>query len=131
MTVTESEPIRPRPRSSAAGPVDAVDFDLHGIVGLRLIDASESDARAVQGQLGLARCVLDREPDVTIRFSERLDLPRLNLLGLDDAGFTADGFLLLRGRHKSRVRVQLPMADVGGRCEIACESGLPAVPLLI
>jgi hypothetical protein len=130
-TVSEQGAISPETPSRPGVPAGAVDFDLHGVVGVRLLGASESDLRAVQEQLGLPPGALSREPDVTIRFSERLHLPRLRLLGLDDAGFTDDAFVLLRGRHKSRVRVQVPMAEVGGRCEIACESGLPAVPLLI
>ena len=112
-------------------PAGAVDFDLHGTVGIRLLGASAPDVRAVAAQLGLAPAPLGREPDVTIRFFERLELPRVRYLGLDDAAFTEDAFLLLRGARKSRVRVQVPLADVGGPCELRCETGLPAVPLLI
>ena len=109
-----------------------VDFDLHGIVGIRLLDANPGDAAAVAGQLGPIQAKLDREPDITIRFVDRLpNGSRVRLLGVDEAGFTDDSFLVLRSKHKSAARVQIPFDRIGKQCEIVCESGLPAVPLLI
>ena len=107
-----------------------VDYDLHGIVGIRLLGASESDVAAVTAQLGPIRAVLDRDPDVVIRFVDRLPVSNLRYLGREEAGFTDDAFLVLRSK-KARARVQIPVEEIGGRCEIVCESGLPAVPLLI
>jgi hypothetical protein len=53
-------------------------------------------------------------------------------LGVDDAGFTDDAFLVFRGQHKGRVKVQIPFDQIGAQqCQIVCESGLGAVPLLI
>lgn len=112
--------------------LDAVDYDLHGIVGIRLLNASAADARAVNRQLGPIRSSLGREPDITVRFVERLPgVSNVRFLGLDDAAFTDDAFLVLRSRHKSSVRVRIPFERIGERCDIVCETGLPAVPLLI
>jgi hypothetical protein len=67
-----------------------------------------------------------------ISFADRLELGRpVRLLGVDEVGFTEDAFLVLRGKHKSRTRVRIPLDRVGGRCEIACERGLAAVPHLV
>jgi hypothetical protein len=55
----------------------------------------------------------------------------LRLLGLDDAGFTDDAFMVMHGRNGSRARVKLALEQIGERCEITCESGLERVPLLI
>lgn len=118
----------PRPTTS---PVTSLDLDLHGFVGIRLLGASEADVAAVTGQLGPIRRELHREPDIVIRFVERLSTPGAFLLGAGDAAFTDAAFVVLRGRHKSRVRAAVPMADIGGQCEIVCESGLAAVPVLI
>jgi hypothetical protein len=107
-----------------------VDYDLHGIVGIRLIGAGAADEAAVTAQLGPIRAPLDREPDILIRFVERLELSNLRYLGARDAGFTDDGFLVLKSK-KASVRVEMPLSEAGARCEIVCESGLPAVPLLI
>jgi hypothetical protein len=107
-----------------------VDYDLHGIVGIRLVGARTGDVAAVTAQLGPIQSALDREPDVVIRFVERLPVPNMRYLGREEAGFTDDAFLVLQSK-KARARVQIPMEQIGGRCEIVCESGLPAVPLLI
>ena len=109
-----------------------VDFDLHGVVGLRLLDATSGDAAAVGRQLGLASPSPVRDPDVVIRFVDRMEVASpLRSVGLDDAGFTDDAFFVLRAAHKTRARVKIPFAEIGRRCEIVCESGVPAVPLLI
>lgn len=108
-----------------------VDFDLHGFVGIRLVDATRSDAEAVRRQLGPIDAPLTREPDIVCRFVDRLDLPRLRYIGLDDAAFTDDAYLILRGKHRTPARVQIPISDIGSKSEIVCERGVPAVPLLI
>jgi hypothetical protein len=107
-----------------------VEYDLHGIVGIRLVGAGAGDVAAVTAQLGPIQCELDREPDIVIRFVDRLPVPNMRYLGREEAGFTDDAFLVLRSK-KARARVQIPVEQIGGRCEIVCESGLPAVPLLI
>lgn len=108
-----------------------IDFDLHGLVGIRLVDASPNDVRAVARQLGPIQAPLGRPPDMVIRFVDRLETGRVTYLGVDDAGFTDDAFLVLRSKHKARAKVCVPLDTVGERPEIVCERGLPAVPLLI
>jgi hypothetical protein len=111
---------------------EAIDYDVHGLAGVRLVDATPADAAAVDRQLGPIRKPLDRDPDVVVRFVDRLDLSGpMRLLGVDDAGFTDDAFLILRSRHKARSRVRVPLDRIGGRCEFVCERGAPAVPLLV
>jgi hypothetical protein len=109
-----------------------VDFDLGGVVGLRLLDAGPREVAAVTRQLGPIRAELAREPDVVVRFVERIPLSSpLRYVGLADAAFTDDAFLLLRGKHESRLRVEIPFERVGERCEILCERKLAAVPMLV
>jgi hypothetical protein len=111
---------------------DPVGFDLHGVVAVRLEGAGPGDVAAVTRQLGPLRATLDREADIVIRFVDRLepDGP-LRFLGHDEAGFTDHAYLVLRGRHKSSIKVAIPMDRIGGRCEIVCERGVTAIPLLI
>jgi hypothetical protein len=109
-----------------------LDYDLHGLVGIRLLNASTTDVAAVTRQLGPIQAPLTREPDIIIRFVDRLPVSSpVRYLGLDDAGYTDDTFLVLRSKHKTRARVQIAFEQIGKQCEIVCESGLPAVPLLI
>lgn len=108
------------------------DFNLHGLVGIRLVGATAREVNAVGRQLGPIQAPLTDEPDITIRFVDQLPLSSpIRYLGLDDAGYTNDAFLVLRSKHKSRAKVQIPFERIGHRCEIVCERGLPAVPLLI
>src|SRR5690349_3230510 len=107
------------------------DFDLHGLAAVRLVDADERDVAAVGRQLGPLPRRIDREPDIVIRFVDRVEhTSRLRYLGAREAGWTDDGFFVLRSR-KQPVVVRLPMDDVGGRCELVVERGVPAIPFLI
>ena len=109
------------------------DFDLHGIVGIRLMNASPGDLAAVKRQLGPIQSVLTRDPDIVIRFVDRMQLSSsVRYIGVEDAGFTEDAFLIFRGKYQTSIKVQIPFDKIGSRqCEIICESGVPAVPLLI
>lgn len=108
-----------------------VDYDLHGIAGIRLVNPSVGDIKALTRQLGPMQPGVN-EPDIIIRFVDRLRVSSsVRYLGLDEAGFTDDAFLVLAAKNGSRVRVQIPFEQIGKRCEIVCESGLQKVPLLI
>lgn len=107
------------------------DFDLHGLVGVRLVDAERSDVATVRRQLGPLDATLEREPDITIRFVDELRSAPLTLVGVGQSGFTDDSFFLLSGRGSTRGRACIPLEQVGGSLEIVCERRLPAVPLLL
>jgi hypothetical protein len=107
------------------------DFDLHGFAGVRVLDGEPSDVAAVARQLGPIPRTLERPPDLTIRFVDRLvPSSRLHYLGARDAGWADDGFYVLRSRKKPAM-VRLPIDRIGEPCEVVCERGLPAVPYLI
>ena len=116
----------PGPRPSAD-----YDFDLHGIVGVRLLDATPGDLAKVTRQLGPLRAELDREPDLTVRFVDRATEVPLTYVGVGQTGFNAEGFFVLHGPHGSPGRARVPMADIGDRLQIVCERALPAVPHLL
>jgi hypothetical protein len=109
------------------------EIDLHGAVGIRLVDADPGDVRTVERQLG-PRSRLDRGPDLLIRFVDRMPIVgELRYLGSEEAGYTDDRYLILRGRQKSDVVVGIPFDDIatGRPFEIVAERGLTAVPLLV
>lgn len=110
----------------------ASDFDLHGLVGIRALDAGTRQVAALSRQLGLRASRLTREPDVVIRFVERLDVAGpVRFLNLDDAAFDDEGFLVRMDRHHRRARVRFPFENLGSGCEITCEHGVGTVPLLV
>ncbi|NIV92211.1 hypothetical protein GWN42_05255 [candidate division KSB1 bacterium] len=111
-------------------PNKTIDYDIHGLVGIRLINPTEGDAAAVDRQLGPTRKPLSRKPDILIRFEKQVDLPDFRYLGLH-AGFNDSGYYILRSR-KAEAKVRIPFEEIGSKCcEIVCESGLRAVPMLI
>jgi hypothetical protein len=111
---------------------EEIDFDLHGLAGVRLIGASPTDMAVVGRQLGLVQASLDREPDIVIRFVDHLATEsRMRYVGVGEAAFTDDTFLVLRSKHKAPARVEIAFTQIGEAVEIACEHGLPAVPFLI
>jgi hypothetical protein len=107
------------------------DYDVHGLIGIRLIDAAPADVAAVDRQLGaLLRRPLDRAPDLHVRFVRRLHTPALRYLEGGRSGYTGRDFLLFdRGGRGGRAKV--PLELLGGVCEIVCESGIRSVPLLL
>lgn len=121
------------PPSSGPSPArhPTQDFDLHGIVGVRVVDAASGDLAAVRRQLGPIEAPLDRDPDITVRFVDDLGDGPLTLVGVGDSGFDSETFFLLRGRGGSRGRTAIPFDHVGGDIEIVCQRGLPAVPHLL
>jgi hypothetical protein len=107
-----------------------VDFDIRGSIGVRVLDGSESDVAAVGRQLGPRSGPLARSPDVVVRFVERLPLKGATLVTARDSAFTEDGFLILRCGLSAR-HAQIALWELGGPCEIVCESGCRSVPLLL
>ncbi len=107
------------------------DFDLHGIVGVRLVDATSEDVAKVARQLGPLDSPLRREPDVTIRFVDRASDKPLTYVGVGDCGFNEDGFFVLRGRGSVPGLARIAFEGIGRHPEIVCERTLPAVPDLL
>lgn len=123
-------PTTPSPATDAAAP--HVDFDLHGIVGIRVLDALPQDVETITRQIGPLVAPLDREPDITVRFVDDLPDPgRMTYAGWPDSAATDEDFYLLRGKDGVAARTLLPMDAVGGRCEIVCERRARHVPHLL
>ncbi len=116
--------------NNGSSPQNCIDYDIHGLVGIRLINPSPEDAKAVAKQLGPMQSHLTRDADITIRFIRKLFTPDLKYLGVNMAGFNEDGFYVLFNK-KAKTKVRIPFEQIGRPCEIVCESGLQAVPLLI
>lgn len=111
---------------------DAVDIVLDSRVVIRLIGAWPSDRAAVEAQFGPGNGARPGIADITVRFvDDAVGTGPLRFLGPGAAGFTDDGFIVLLGRFRRPVRVRLPVADLGGPCEIICEHSVGRVPHLV
>jgi hypothetical protein len=107
------------------------DFDLHGLVGVRVVDGTPADVAVVRRQLGHPETSLDREPDLTIRFVDSLVSSPLTLVGVGESGYDDDSFYLLQAKGGSIRRTMIPFDRLGPGAEIVCERGIPAVPHLL
>lgn len=116
-------------RNTPASEHRRIDFDIHDVVRIRLIDASPGDLRAACALLGSPSKLPLTDPDITIRFVENLSAQGIRFLGADQ-GFTDDGFFLLQeGTRQAKARI--PFDRIGAPCEVVCKSGIGSVPLLM
>ena len=111
--------------------MNTITYDLRGILGVELVDASEPDIRALDRQLGPIRGGLPSGPLIRIRFVDRLEHGPLRLTGIRESGHDGTRFVVLRSVHKVPARVAVSVLDVGASIEIVAERAVPAVPLLI
>ena len=120
-----------RKRAASGNVLEVVDFNVHDLIGIRLVNPSPGDVRIVEAHLGLQPAEFSGSPALTIDFVDRLNVDRtLRFLGRDDVAFTDDAFIILRSRNLARATTRLAMEKIGGTVELTCETGLPAVPLL-
>jgi hypothetical protein len=108
-----------------------VEYDIHGLVGIRLIDPSRQDVAAVSAQLGDMQGVLAREPDITIRFAHELAIEGvLSWIEPGEIGFTDDCFFLFAPGSALQPAARVALDAIDGPFELVCRSGLATVPLL-
>jgi hypothetical protein len=133
--VPEGGDARPTPvgRAEAGDPTGTViDLDLHGTVGVRLVDAGPGDVARVRRQLGPLPASRGGDPQVAVRFVDALrPSGPLTMVGHRSAGFTADGLYVLRTHRGVTAKAFLPLSEVGRQLEIVCERSMPSVPLLL
>ena len=106
-----------------------VDYNLHNIVKIRLLNPTLSDEKSFDGFLGDYKKSFVGEPDITIKYNAKLFFENLTYIGLNYAGYNNEGFYILsNGRHN--IKVKIPFEKIGKNCIIECESGIKGIPLL-
>ena len=109
-----------------------VDFDLHGFVRVRAVDADQRDVRMLRRQLGLDCSDSSGEPDLTVRFVDSFAPNPLSYAGVGEAGSDGENFYLLRGKQGLRARTRLAFDRIGAPgFHVVCERGVGAVPHLL
>lgn len=107
-------------------PTGLLDFDIHGLVGIRLIHPTEAAARSVTREFGLMRQILRRAPDIIVRFVDDLPGEPLCFVDRQKNGFTEDSFFILEDATKTRIDFD----QNGKQWEIVCGRDARSVPLL-
>ena len=108
---------------------EVAEYDLHGVLGVRLLDAGPAEMRAVEQQIGAMRGRLARDPDVTVRFVERLPTEGMRYVEVNRSGYTEQGFLI-RANGTAPAWALVPFDTLGAPSEFICERGARTVPLL-
>ena len=109
---------------------DAVDFAIHGIVTVRLVDPSPRTIAAFSRRWGPAiEESPDLEPDIVIRSEPNLGPGTLDYIGLNFAGTSGSDFYVL-DRVSGKPVVRIPFEDVGDRCELIAGRDWSSLPLL-
>lgn len=111
----------------------SVDFDLHGVVGIRVIDPRRLELNAIRRQLGpIERSLSGRRPDIIVRFID--DAPtneEIRHITLGQTAHDAHAYYVLRDDQGRPTWTSLPMDAVGGPCEVVCSRGTRGIrPLL-
>jgi hypothetical protein len=124
MTVTQTHDLAGSSESTM------VDFDVHGLAGIRLVDPSPSDLRTVSAQLG-PPSRLAEAPDLTIRFVQNL-VPAgpVEWIDTDSIGFGDEGLFLYTGDSGAAPAGCLSLEEPGPRWDLRCRAGQGSVPLL-
>lgn len=118
-------------RAAVRSTSHVVDYDVHGLVGIRLIDPSPRDVAAVSRQIGDLQGVLAHEPDITISFVGEVEVAGvLSWIEPREVGFTDEGFFLFAPGSGLKPAARMALDAVGGSFELVSRSGLAAVPLL-
>jgi hypothetical protein len=117
--------------AAARSSPSVVDYDIHGLVGIRLIDPSPRDVLGVSAQIGPDRA-LTREPDFTIRFIDEVrPSGPVKWIEPHEIGFTDEGFFLFTANSRAGPVARLSLDASTRGWEMQCRSGLRAVPLLL
>jgi len=118
------------PNTATSAHPRTIDFDIHGVVRIRLIDPSLDDIEATSNLFGCPSKRPLGDPDITVRFVENLPVRGIRFLGSEQHGFTDEGFFLLQGGTR-QVTARIPFDQIGGPCEIVCKSHHGSLPLLL
>lgn len=106
----------------------SAEFDIHGVVGVRVVFANEAEASKLLNLLSPFRGALDRDPDIVVRFFDPSENRERTLVGEEYAAFTEEHFEVLRAPER-RTEALVPFDRIGPSCELWYESGTRKAPL--
>jgi len=109
---------------------DAVDYDIHGLVGVRLIAPSPANVTAVSAQIGTPSSRMLRRPDIVVRYVDRLSAGRVCYVDFGKTASSNAGFIVFP-EGDGEGKFSIPFAQIGSDCEILCERRVGWIPLLI
>lgn len=112
-----------------AGDARVVDLSLHGLIGIRLVDAQPWHVEHVARQFGAERAEHLDAPELVLRFEETVSRGPMTRLGLISAAMTDQGLVLLEG-GSGDVTARVPFGSLGPPCELVYRKSSRSLPLL-
>src|SRR5882672_6602779 len=119
-----------RIREPKADHSQRVDYDIHGLVGVRLVAPSPANVAAVSAQIGPPSSKPLRHPDIVVRYADNLAAGPLRHVDLGKTASSEAGFIVFPDGH-GKGKVSIPFERIGTDCEILCERRVGWIPLLI
>lgn len=104
------------------------EFDIHGVVGVRVVYAKEAEASKLLKLLSPFRSALDRDPDIVVRFFGSSEIRQRVLVGEEYGAYTGEQFELLRAPD-GKTAARVPFDRIGTTCELWYEPGTQKAPL--
>src|SRR5258708_16029696 len=120
----------PQTRQVKTDSGNAVDFDIHGLVGVRLVAPSPANVAAVSAQIGPPTSRVLRRPDIVVRYVDRISAGTLRYVDLGKTASSKAGFILFP-EGDGEGKISIPFEQIGSDCEILCERRVGWIPLLI
>jgi hypothetical protein len=109
---------------------NTVDFDIHGLVGVRLVAPSATNVAALSAQIGPPSSRVLRRPDIVVRYVDCLSHGTLHYVDLGKTASSKTGFIVFP-EGDGEGKVSIPFEQIGSDCEIFCEHRVGWIPLLI
>lgn len=109
---------------------NTLDFDIHGLVGVRLVAPSPANVTAVSAQIGPPSSRVLRRPDIVVRYVDRLSTGPVRYVDLGKTASSNAGFIVFP-EGDGEGKVSIPFEQIGSDCEIFCERRVGWIPLLI
>jgi hypothetical protein len=110
--------------------IDTVDYDIHGLVGVRLVAPSATNVAAVNAQIGPPSPRALRRPDILVRYVDRIPAGPVRYVDLGKTASSKAGFIVF-SEGDGEGKVSIPFERIGTDCEILCERSVGWIPLLI
>src|SRR5260370_40796125 len=94
---------------------NAVDFDIHGLVGVRLVAPSPTNVAADSAQIGPPSSRVLRRPDIVVRYVDRLSAGTVRYVDLGKTASSIAGFIVCpEGEGDGKARI--PCDTIGVDC---------------
>ncbi len=106
-----------------------IEVDYLGAAGIRFENISREEVSSIVNNFLAFEKKLNREPEIVVRFVDRLETSGLIFLGLNYAAFDKEKFYLISD-PVSKKKVSVPFDKIGQKLEIVCEKGVKSIPLL-